>query len=362
MKDFLYIAATFLTAFTISYLTIPSIIYISKRKRLFDVPNGRSSHKSPTPRTGGVAIFLGFVISFLMWDTYVDFLQIKYILISLVLLFSAGLKDDLIGLSVDKKFFIQLGIGFLIAFGGIRLTGFHGVFGIEEIPIVFQYLFTIVVVVGITNAYNLIDGIDGLAGGIGLIAALTLGSFLYLMGDVLFALMSFTLAGSLIAFLCFNFQPAKIFMGDTGSLILGFLLSVLAIRFIEFNYSPANSFVVMESAPAFAMSILFIPIFDTLRVFTVRILKGQSPFRPDQRHIHHILLSIGMTHAKAAITLYCANIGMIILASACSQLGTLSCILALFFVGILFVECLMVVQYLQKRKATSPVGVINKKS
>jgi UDP-GlcNAc:undecaprenyl-phosphate GlcNAc-1-phosphate transferase len=169
---------------------------------------------------------------------------------------------------------------------------------LNELPLSAQYTFTLLAIVGITNAFNLIDGIDGLAGGLGFMSLVTLGLFLTMSGDNNTALIAFALAGAILAFLYFNFNPARIFMGDTGSLILGFVIAVLAVRLLQVNIASGHP--VLPHAPVFLLGIVLIPVFDTLRVFAIRIWNGKSPFSADKTHIHHLLTNNGFSHAFAA--------------------------------------------------------------
>jgi UDP-GlcNAc:undecaprenyl-phosphate/decaprenyl-phosphate GlcNAc-1-phosphate transferase len=152
---------------------------------------------------------------------------------------------------------------------------------------------------GITNAFNLIDGIDGLAGGLGFMSLMILGLFLTFCGDSNAAIIAFSLAGGLLGFLYYNFNPARIFMGDTGSLVLGFVVSVLCVRLIQLNPETAST-TVLYNAPVFTLSVVAIPVFDTLRVFAIRMWQGRSPFSPDKNHIHHILTNNGWSHSFSA--------------------------------------------------------------
>jgi UDP-N-acetylmuramyl pentapeptide phosphotransferase/UDP-N-acetylglucosamine-1-phosphate transferase len=193
---------------------------------------------------------------------------------------------------------MQVAVASLIAFSGVRIESFNGIFGIYELPLTAQYSFTVIAITGITNAFNLIDGIDGLAGGLGFMSLMILGLFLTLSGDANNAIIAFALGGGLLGFLYYNFNPARIFMGDTGSLVLGFVVSVLCIKLIQLNN---GHFVrLLPHAPVFALSIVAIPVFDTLRVFTLRIWRGKSPFDPDKNHIHHILTNNGWGHRFTA--------------------------------------------------------------
>jgi UDP-N-acetylmuramyl pentapeptide phosphotransferase/UDP-N-acetylglucosamine-1-phosphate transferase len=219
--------------------------------------------------------------------------------------------DDLNDLRARNKFVIQLALALLIAFSGVRITSLNGILGIEELPITAQYTLTVVAIAGITNSFNLIDGIDGLAGGLGFMSLVILGLFLTLGGDINIALIAFALAGGLLGFLYYNFNPARIFMGDTGSLVLGFVIAVLTVRLIQVNTT--SSFNLLLNAPAFGLSLVLIPVFDTLRVFSLRIWSGKSPFNADKTHIHHLLTNNGWSHNFAA-KLICAAHGLILIA------------------------------------------------
>jgi len=287
----------FVSAFVVTLLAIPPIISLTRRYKLYDIPNGRKEHSLPIPTMGGIAIVGGMVTSLLLWFPFSNELGQVAFFFSVVALFSLGIMDDLKDLSAKYKFIVQFGLASLIALSGIRITSFDGLFGISELSISAQYSFTILAIVGITNAFNLIDGIDGLAGGLSFMSLVTLGLFLSISGDGNTALIAFALAGAVLAFLYFNFNPAKIFMGDTGSLLLGFVIAVLCIRLLQINVFNPNA--ILANAPMFVLGIVMIPVFDTLRVFAKRIWRGQSPFVADKTHIHHLLTNTGFSHVFA---------------------------------------------------------------
>jgi UDP-GlcNAc:undecaprenyl-phosphate/decaprenyl-phosphate GlcNAc-1-phosphate transferase len=297
-RDYKFALLCFITAFVITLIAIPPIISLINKYRLYDTPNARKEHKTPIPTMGGIAILAGMMTGLFLWFPFTNEVPQVSFFFALSVLFGLGIMDDLKDLSAKYKFVIQLGLAALIALSGIRITSFDGLFGIQELPVSAQYTFTILAIVGITNAFNLIDGIDGLAGGIGFMSLVTLGIFLTMSGDVNTALIAFALAGGILAFLYFNFNPAKIFMGDTGSLLLGFVIAVLAIRLLQVNISAAAP--VIQHAPLFILGIVLIPVFDTVRVFSTRIWKGKSPFEADKTHIHHLLTNKGYSHAFAA--------------------------------------------------------------
>jgi UDP-N-acetylmuramyl pentapeptide phosphotransferase/UDP-N-acetylglucosamine-1-phosphate transferase len=212
-------------------------------------------------------------------------------------------------MSPINKLLIQLIASGLITIGqGIVIDHFHGIFGINEIPYFASIVLSIFTIIVITNSINLIDGVDGLAGGIGLIISLSFALWFNYTGQSGFALMAFALSGALLGFLLFNFNPAKIFMGDAGSLTVGFLLSIFAIKFISINSPISNFENKILSAPAIAVSIFIVPLYDTLRVFIIRCIKRKSPFAADRNHIHHVLLKIGLNHKMVCFTLYAISI------------------------------------------------------
>lgn len=288
----------FITAFVVTLIIIPPIISLIKKFSLYDLPNGRKEHTEPIPTMGGIAIIAGMMTALFLWFPFSNGVAQISFFFSILVLFALGIMDDLKDLSAKYKFMIQLGLAALIAVSGIRITSFDGLFGIDELPFMAQYTFTVIAIAGITNAFNLIDGIDGLAGGLGFMSLITLGFFLTISGDTNTALIAFALAGGILAFLYFNFNPAKIFMGDTGSLVLGFVIAVLCIRLMQVNEVTAQQ--VIPNAPVFVLSIVLIPVFDTIRVFALRIWKGQSPFLADKTHIHHLLTRQGFSHSFAA--------------------------------------------------------------
>lgn len=305
--DYKFALLCFVTAFIITMISIPVIIKLAGRYKLYDIPNSRKEHTVPVPTMGGIAVIAGMLTALVLWLPFNYETEQVCFFFSIIVLLTLGIMDDLKDLSARYKFFVQTGLATLMAISGIRIQSFEGLFGIEELPLVAQYTFTVLTIVGVTNALNLIDGIDGLAGGLSFMSLATLGIFLTINGDITSALIAFSLAGAVVAFLYFNFNPARIFLGDTGSLVLGFTISVLCIRLMQVNTTPA-----LPHAPLFILSIVFIPVFDTIRVFTGRMWKGKSPFEADRTHIHHLLTNAGFGHVFAT-RLICGLHGFILL-------------------------------------------------
>jgi UDP-GlcNAc:undecaprenyl-phosphate/decaprenyl-phosphate GlcNAc-1-phosphate transferase len=304
----------FITSFIIVLFGIPSIITIAKLKGLYDSHNDRKLHTSKIPRLGGLAIFAAFAISVCLWaDSNVPRLQ--YLTAGLIVLFFSGLKDDIIVISPINKLIMQIFSASLVCMAeGIRITSFQGLFGINDISIYLSIPISIFTLIVITNAFNLIDGVDGLAGGLGLIISLAFAAWFYLIGEFGWATISFALSGSLLGFLFFNYAPAKIFMGDAGSLTIGFLISIFTLKFIEFGNIVRTDGLSLTTAPIIAIAVLIIPLYDTLRVFILRIVNKQSPFKADRNHLHHWLIKIGLTHNQVCLTLYVTNVLFIFVA------------------------------------------------
>jgi len=324
---YLNILLAIFTSFAFANYVIPSIIKIAEIKNLYDSPDGRKSHTRAIPNLGGIAIFGAFIISYCLFGNFYLSKEIKYILASLCFIFMLGAKDDIVELTPYKKFIGQIiAAVVIVCLGDIRLTSFYGFLGITQLPYIISVLFSVITIVFIINAFNLIDGVNWLAAGTTLVICTTFGIWFYIHGYIDYTIMSACIFGSLVAFLRYNFTPARIFMGDSGSLSLGLLSSVMAIVFIEDSakvvHSSADLPFHVISAPALAIAIMIIPIFDTLRVFTLRISKGQSPFQADRNHHHHRLLELGFTHIQTTLILVTANIGFILLAYFLQELRT----------------------------------------
>lgn len=326
-----------ITAFIITFMAIPSIIRVSVIKNLFDEPTQRKAHKTSIPTLGGLGIFAGVAFAFTFWSAGMDSSITQYIIAAIIVMFFIGIKDDIVELTAHKKLYGQLFASVIIVFfADIRITSLCGIFGIYELPYWFSALFTVFTIITIINAYNLIDGIDGLAGGIGAIASFTFGLWFYNYNQPTLCILSFALFSSLLAFLVYNFSPANIFMGDTGSLVVGLILSILCINFIELSFESLPYAFPFRSSPAMAIAILIIPLADILRIFTIRLLNGRSPFQADRNHIHHQLLDLGLSHREAALTLYLVNIGFILTALSLRHISSLMLLYILIGMGVVF--------------------------
>ena len=317
-----------LLAFLITYLAIPSIVNVANLKHLYDVPNGRASHKIKTPTLGGMAMYAGFIISIMIFLYIPNIPYIQYVIAGIIIVFFIGLKDDVITIAPMIKFIGELfAATIIIDLGDIRLRGLYGLFGITDIGYYGSDFLTIFVIIAIVNAFNLIDGIDGLAAGVGILASITFGAWFLITSHITpehlqLAIMACALIGSLLAFLWFNLfsKKNKVFMGDIGSLLLGFVMSIFAIKFNDLNNVMGQDPLRIWAAPAVSIGILIVPIYDTVRVSIVRLFHGRSPFKADREHVHHYLVDLTGSHKKATGIILIFNVLFIAIALLLSDL------------------------------------------
>jgi UDP-N-acetylmuramyl pentapeptide phosphotransferase/UDP-N-acetylglucosamine-1-phosphate transferase len=309
-------------AFGTAFYGLPALIHIANEKRLFDFPDERKVHHTPIPALGGLAIYAGFITSFLLTVAFSGGnYAFQYFVAASVVMFFIGLKDDLLAVAPFKKFLGQILAASLLVFkGGLAIASMEGLFGIYELQPVTSQLLSIVTIVVIINAFNLIDGVDGLAGTLAVVSCSFFAAYFAINGDFAFACMATSLVGAVAAFLIFNYSPARIFMGDTGSLLVGLTNAALVLRFIQ--SAETASVWPIASAAAVGFSILFVPLFDTLRVFSFRIIHGIPPFTPDRNHIHHILMRFGWSHLKITLVLGLFSVVCIAAAIQLQHLGT----------------------------------------
>ena len=337
----------FITSFFVVLLATPSLIKVAKLKHLVDVPGeARKLHRRSVPTIGGIIIFAATIFAYAIWfpsentiffsSSYAFSAAVrtfKFIVAATILLFFTGVKDDIIGMAPVKKLISHILVGFiLILMADVRITGLHGLFGIQEMPYWASIIFSLFTYIVVVNAINLIDGVDGLAAGTGFVACILFSVWFWYSDQLSMSLLCTILAGSLGAFLIFNFSPARIFMGDSGSLFIGALMFVFAVKCIETNTAKMPGIFQGVSAPVFAMAVLSYPLTDTLRVFFYRTLKGISPFSADRNHIHHRLLQKGFDHRKTTYILTSTTLIMSLLSIV---LGTFGDTISFFLLFIL---------------------------
>ncbi len=297
---------------------MPTVIKAAKEKKLVVKPNKRTSHVGAVPTVGGLDIFISFLIFFVIF-AFNHLPYSHHLLVGVTIILITGFIDDLVDLSVIGKLFGEsLAAFFLIFFADVRITNLFGLFGIGELPLFWSYALSYAAFIVITNALNLVDGVDGLASGLGMLYSLVFAIYFQLVGEVFMAMLGYALIGSLAVFFCYNvFGGArrKIFMGDSGSLLLGFMMSWFVFYFLRLNAEDVLPISLhINAAPAVAFCILFVPLFDTMRVMLTRIKKHKSPFSADKNHIHHLLLRIGLKHRQVTAVLLVVSILFLTLA------------------------------------------------
>jgi UDP-N-acetylmuramyl pentapeptide phosphotransferase/UDP-N-acetylglucosamine-1-phosphate transferase len=294
-----------LTSFSVGFLLTPIVISVLKKAKIGDNPGGRKIHKKFTPSMGGIAFMSATYIALAIWGWQFPLPDIRFLLGAIALMFFVGFRDDMVELKASQKILGQLvAVLLVIVAGDIRIKEFHGFLGIDQLPLVFSYFFSAFVLLALTNAFNLIDGLDGLAGTVAVISLSLLGVWFYVQGLESLAVLSFTLLGGVLSFLVYNWHPAKIFMGDTGSLALGFSLGSLIIAFMEYNSALAEgAFLKFESSFTIGIVLMIYPLYDMARVFTKRLSKGKHPMSADKSHVHHFLMRSGLKHNQVALIL-----------------------------------------------------------
>jgi len=294
-----YVLLALVVALVVSFLMTPVVKTFAYKVGAIDVPkDSRRMHKVPIPRLGGLAIFIGFMVSILLFVPITP--EMKSILLGAVIIVVLGVVDDILALPAMLKFVVQIAAALIPALGGVRILAFsnpnifssnlYWVLGNLSIP------FTVIWIVAITNSVNLIDGLDGLANGVSAISATTMLVIALLTSEIQVAVVMAALVGACVGFMPYNLNPAKMFMGDTGATFLGYILATMSIQGL-FKYYAVISFVV-------PFLILGLPIFDTSFAFIRRIAHGQSPMHADRGHIHHRLIDMGLNQKQAVATLY----------------------------------------------------------
>lgn len=314
MNDILIIALSLALSITAGLIYIPGIVIISKHKNLYDQGGGRKPHKGNIPRTAGLAFFPTFILAFFIpmvvadlagWWSGSDIrgyiLEAAMLLTGLSLLYMMGFVDDLIGVSWRRKFAVQFLAALMPLAAGMGVTDLDGLLGMHEVHPLLGAALTVFAVMLVVNAYNLIDGIDGLCSSLSFFATVMLGAWFVTHGMPGYALIAASIAGITAVYFYYNTTHTRFrtFMGDTGSTNLAYIIVFLALTFYNRNTGAAAD---IDWHPmAILLGLMSLPLLDTARVFAVRISKGMSPFHPDKRHLHHKLLELGLTHLQCTL-------------------------------------------------------------
>ena len=331
-------------SFFLSFALMPFVIKTAIYRGIVDAADERKAHTGVVPSLGGVGIFISFGFVLLLTIPVDQLGTFRYILSALVVVFLLGAQDDLRPLSPLAKLLGQLiAVFILIAFADIRITQLHGLFGFESLPYLISVVLSVLFYLFVINSYNLIDGINGLCSSVVILTTSLLGCWFFIVGYYEYSTLAFVVCGATLAFLKYNITPATIFMGDTGSLVLGAVCSIIVIQFLEINSTITSHSMQFESPLIVVTGLMILPIYDTLRVFAIRILEGTSPFVPDKRHLHHLMLETGMSHMQATFTLLGFNVFMIILAIQLAEIQILLGFFLLIFVSMIFTQIVRII-------------------
>jgi UDP-GlcNAc:undecaprenyl-phosphate/decaprenyl-phosphate GlcNAc-1-phosphate transferase len=314
----LFIFWLFFGTFLLTYYVIPKVLWVSKEKNLMAPVIDRSSHATAVPSFGGVAFYITLILVLSLIQSMRLANVGNHLIAAITILFMVGLKDDLVVSTARVKLFGQISASCFIVFSPeLQLDNLNGFWGVYEIPVLLGYILMTILCIAIINAYNLIDGIDGLAASIGIVISGMFAIVFYTTGHPFYVLVSVSLAGTLSAFLRYNFSRGerKIFMGDSGSLIVGLILGFLAIKLLTREpYMPlVEQGVDPGNRPLFLACLFIIPFLDTIRVMLIRMLNKRSPFSADRNHVHHVLLDLGFSHKRTCLILASVNVSIIVI-------------------------------------------------
>lgn len=300
-----------IVSFLFGWMGMPLVLKIAKKKGFVVRPNKRMSHTGEIPNIGGVNICFSFLLSYMLFE-FGQMEQNQFFMLGVLAIMAVGMIDDILILTPTAKLLGETLAGIaMIGFADLRITHLHGLFGIAEIGIVPSYLISLFILIAIINSINLIDGVDGLASGLGMLYCAFFAVWFGLAGEQTWSILAICMIGALAVFFIYNVfgRSGKIFMGDSGSLLLGYMLTAFVFRFCELNaYHLVPESLHMDAAPAVAICVLTVPIFDTIRVSITRIKQHRSPFQPDKNHIHHLLLRTGLNHIQTTCVLLSASL------------------------------------------------------
>ena len=305
----------FFTALLLVGWIHPRLVKIALLKNIVDNPDARKLQRTPVPVLGGVAVFFGVVIAIGCMSSVVDCSGLPVVIMAMVAMLYTGTMDDILSLSPGLRFVIEIVVVLLLIFvGGYCIDDFHGLWNIGRFSYWYAVPLTVVAAVGIINAINLVDGVNGLSSGYCIMACLIFGTLFFLAGEAPMTILAAVSVGALIPFFLHNVfgKTSKMFIGDGGTLVMGVVMSVFVIAILQ-NGSRVAAYVNPNvGLVPFTLAVLSVPVFDTLRVMSTRILKGTSPFRPDKTHLHHMFIDLGCSHVATTLAILGVNMFVVL--------------------------------------------------
>lgn len=305
----------FFTALLLVGWIHPRLVKIALLKNIVDNPDARKLQRTPVPVLGGVAVFFGVVIAIGCMSSVVDCSGLPVVIMAMMAMLYTGTMDDILSLSPGLRFVIEIVVVLLLIFvGGYCIDDFHGLWNIGRFSYWCAVPLTVVAAVGIINAINLVDGVNGLSSGYCIMAGLIFGTLFFLAGEAPMTILAAVSVGALIPFFLHNVfgKTSKMFIGDGGTLVMGVVMSVFVIAILQ-NGSRVAAYVNPNvGLVPFTLAVLSVPVFDTLRVMSTRILKGTSPFRPDKTHLHHMFIDLGCSHVATTLAILGVNMFVVL--------------------------------------------------
>ena len=311
MSELLYIIVPFVVSLFAAIWIFPKILRIALLKNIVDNPDARKLQRIPVPVLGGITVMFGILVSLSVCRLFYDCSGLFTIMLAMLVMLYVGTIDDVIELSPSIRFVIEILVTLMLMYTcGYSIDHFHGLWGLDAVPLYVSVPLTVVTVVGLINAINLIDGVDGYSSGYCIMACTIFGVFFYVAGDVNMVMLASVCVASLIPFFFHNVfgRTSKMFIGDGGTLVMGIVMSIFVLNILKSETCCVNYEEWGMGLVPFTLAVLGIPVFDTVRVMSTRILRGTSPFHPDKTHLHHLFISMGYSHIGTTVSILCLNL------------------------------------------------------
>lgn len=299
-----------LLSFLVSALVYPVVLRIARKYGFMDNPNARKLQRVPVPVMGGVAVFLGIVASILVWNIQLNETMLWVGLVGMTIMLVLGAIDDATDIPPSLRFIVEmLVVYWMILVSGVEIDSFHGLWGIDYVDVVISLPLSIIAGVGIINAINLIDGVDGYSSGFCIIACIIFATLFYYAGDEMLGGLAVMCVGALVPFFMHNVfgDKSKMFIGDSGTLMMGTVLTIMVFSALSAGGECSKLETEGIGIVPLTLAIMSVPVFDTLRVMGVRILRGKSPFKPDKTHLHHLFIEMGFSHLGTSFCILLIN-------------------------------------------------------
>lgn len=340
----------------------PRLVRIALLKNIVDNPDARKLQRVPIPVLGGVAVFFGAVIGIAITNVFIDCTSLLAIVAAMMVMLYTGTMDDILDLSPSLRFVIEIAIVVLMmAVTGHMIDNFHGLWGFSSVPAWIAWPLTVFACVGIINAINLIDGVDGLSSGYCVMASFIFGVVFLLSGDTSMVILAAVSAGALIPFFFHNVfgKKSKMFIGDGGTLVMGIVLSSFVLLTLSDESAVAGYVNERFGLVPFTLAVLSVPVFDTLRVMMARIVRGTSPFHPDKTHLHHLFIELGFSHAGTTVCILSLNSLVVVFHWLLYELG---CSIDIQLYGVVAMSLLVTSGFYYGMKRVSSKGWIRRLS